>query len=213
MNEAIEDIWKAGFMNDDALVVPKVNHLYSQKSKMLVAKLERMFKVNLIAILVFSGAVLAGLVFLGMPYLGVVLCLLFVGLVGVGKKELDRLEKLDKGASSYDYLKAFDQWLKDVIAIYTKIYRVFYPVVFLAFVVGFWYSSVGGKVIHKFVTHYPNVDLIYGVPWVGIVGVGVVACVIGIMAGPIYKLDMQLVYGREFKKLEEILADMETLKR
>ena len=54
MEKSIENIWKEGFLKSDALVVPKINNLYNQKSKHITAKFERMFKINLIAIVVFS---------------------------------------------------------------------------------------------------------------------------------------------------------------
>jgi hypothetical protein len=55
MEKSIENIWKEGFLKSDALVAPKINNLYNQKSKHLTAKFERMFKINLIAIVVFSA--------------------------------------------------------------------------------------------------------------------------------------------------------------
>ena len=38
MEKSIETIWKEGFMKDDALVAPKLNDLYNQKSANIIDK-------------------------------------------------------------------------------------------------------------------------------------------------------------------------------
>ncbi len=42
MDKSIETIWKEGFLRGDALVAPKVNDLYAQKSRHIVDKIQRM---------------------------------------------------------------------------------------------------------------------------------------------------------------------------
>ena len=54
MTNSIETIWKEGFLKEKSLVVPKINDLYNQKSKDLVGKMERMYRINLIAIVIMS---------------------------------------------------------------------------------------------------------------------------------------------------------------
>ena len=52
MTQSIEKIWQEGFINDKALVAPKLNDLYNQKSKNIVDKFERVFKWNLIGLMI-----------------------------------------------------------------------------------------------------------------------------------------------------------------
>ena len=54
MEKSIETIWKEGFLNQDALIAPKLNNLYNKKSTHIVDKFKRMFRINLIAIEDFS---------------------------------------------------------------------------------------------------------------------------------------------------------------
>ena len=42
MEKSIETIWREGFLKEDALIVPKLNDLYNQKSQQLIEKLIRM---------------------------------------------------------------------------------------------------------------------------------------------------------------------------
>ena len=58
MNNSIEKIWKEGFLSNDALIAPKINDLYNQKSKNIVDKFEVVFKWNLIGIIIYAALVL-----------------------------------------------------------------------------------------------------------------------------------------------------------
>ena len=54
MEKSIETIWKEGFLKSDALVAPKVNDLYNQKSNHIIDKFKRMYEINLVAIVAFA---------------------------------------------------------------------------------------------------------------------------------------------------------------
>ena len=72
MEKSIENIWKEGFLKSDALVAPKTNNLYNQKSIHIIDKFKRMFKINLIAIIAFSFIFLIVSFFVGIPITGVI---------------------------------------------------------------------------------------------------------------------------------------------
>ena len=123
MEKSIENIWKEGFLESDALVVPKINDLYNQKSIHLIDKFKRMFKINLIAIVAFSFAFLVISFFVGIPIMGIIFFVTLSVLVYINKKLLNDLEKIDLGESSYKYLKVFNQWIKKQVTINKKISR------------------------------------------------------------------------------------------
>ena len=52
MEKSIESIWKEGFLEKDAMVAPKINNLYNQKSIHIIDKFKRMFKINLNALVI-----------------------------------------------------------------------------------------------------------------------------------------------------------------
>lgn len=54
--------------------------------------------------------------------------------------------------------------------------------------------------------------LIQGVPLVGIIAVLIVVIILALLGGIIYRWDLNIVYGRVFRKLKELLTDMEELK-
>lgn len=54
MKNSIEENWKEGFLNEKSLVAPRINDLYNQKSKHLVDRMKRIFRVNLIVIVILA---------------------------------------------------------------------------------------------------------------------------------------------------------------
>ncbi len=217
MGKSIESIWKNGFLNDSALVIPKLNNLYSQKSNHIIDKFKRMFKMNLILIVLGSFIILAASFAVGIPYMGVPMFLLMNILVILNKKLLNTLMLIDKGKNSYDYLMSFDSWLKYQVSTNKKFARVFYPCAFLSLVIGFWMKKegdlrIGDHLVNKLLLTYPDLLLINGIPVVGIIGVLLIAGIITLLSAHIYTWDLNLVYGRVFKKLDEIVADIKELR-
>jgi len=210
MEKSIETIWKVGFLENDALVAPKLNNLYNQKSIHIIDKFKRMFKINLNALVAFSIVVLIVSFLVKIPVLGVLMFILFNVIVIVNKKLFKGLNTIDKNVSSYQYLKSFDNWMKEQIWINMKMSRYIYPYIFLAMVSGFWFSSDFQETLDRILgTH--QIYYIYGIPVYWVLTMLLIVVVLAIFGGRIYKWDLNLVYGRILKKLHETIADMEEL--
>ncbi len=217
MEKSIENIWKEGFLKSDALLAPKINSLYNQKSIHIIDKFKRMFRINLIAIVAFSIIFLIVTFFIGIPIMGAIFFATLTVLVIINKRLLNGLEKIEKGVSSYQYLKAFNLWIKRQVSINKKISTFLYPIIFMSFIIGFWFKDaegmlLGKRLVNEILIGFPDVYLIYGIPLLGIVIVLIVSILLAIFGGRIYQWDLNIVYGRVFKKLEELLTDMERLK-
>lgn len=213
MKQSIEQIWKKGFVDNNALVAPKINDLYNKKSQNIVDKLGRMFKYNLIGIAIGALILLVVLTYKGAPILGGFLCFLLMSLVVIGKQQLNTLSDIDKNVSSYQYIKAFDSWLKGLMDEYIKIYTYLYPLAFVAVMVRLAISEDGKKIISDTANHFPEQLLIMDTPWFIVLAVTVLAALLAYFAGPIYRADMYSLYGRSMKKLDEVIADMEELRK
>ena len=211
MEKSIESIWKEGFLEKDAVVAPKLNNLYNQKSIHIIDKFKRMFKINLNALVVFSFVVLIVSFFVKIPVMGVLMFILLNAIVLVNKRLLKGLNKIDKNVNSYQYLKSFDNWMKEQIAINVKMSRYIYPYVFLAMISGFWFSTdVRDNLVIIFGDH--QIYFIYGIPIFWVLGIIFIVILLAVFGGRIYKWDLNIVYGRILKKLDETLADMEELR-
>ena len=217
MEKSIENIWKEGFLKSDALVAPKINDLYNQKSKHVIDKFKRTFKINLIVIVFFAFAMLVVTTFNGLPVIGISWFLILIGLVVVNKKLTSRLEKIDYNKNSYEYLMSFNKWLQEQLAINRKMARLYYPLFFLSIVVGFWFVDaegvpLGERLVGEVLYGFPDIYMVNGVPLIGIVLVLIIAGILVLFGGRIYNMDVKIIYGRMFNKIEELITDLEELR-
>jgi hypothetical protein len=213
MTKSIETIWKEGFVNETNLTAPKINDLYNRKSQNIVDTLKNMFAINIKAIMVGSVIMLAMMSLIGAPFLGLYICVLLVPIIIIAKKDLKKSVNLSKGQSSYDYLISFNRWLKSSMEAYAGYYKMFYPLFFLGMVVQGIVSKAGGKVISLLVKKIPTDLILLGQPYYLIVAIAIITLILARYAEAIYRWEVDLVYGRQFKKLDELIADMEELRK
>jgi len=216
MEKSIEKIWSEGFLANDALIVPKINNLYEQKSIHIIDKFTRMFKINLITIIVFSFTFLLFTIYFGFPITGILFFIMLSILVIINKKLLNGLKEIDYSNNSYQYLKSFNTWMKKQIAVNKKIASFMYPIIFIAIILGLWFQDaegvpLGERLVGEVLYGFPETYLVFGIP---LIGIGVALFIIAILAifgGKIYKFDLNIVYGRVLKKLDILLSDLEYL--
>ena len=210
MNNTIEDIWRDGFLKEDALIAPKINDFYNQKSKNLVDKIKKMLKMNLYFI--FALAILAlGLYYvLGFGYIGLIIATALLYLTYVGKKQWSEMQEINIGENSYTYLKSFDNWLKKSIAANIKIMRIFYPVMFITAIITI-ISTIQNTEKTKHLLDLPEYYSINGVPYFVVLAVLSIAGIISYYSDKIYMFDLNLFYKSVFKKLTQTILDMEEL--
>lgn len=212
MERSIESIWKKGFLKGDALIAPKINDLYNQKSTSLIHRFRKKFRLNLILIVVLATGALAVSILEGVPWAGIIMALMFGVLIIIGKRAIDGLEGVDNKSSSYVYLKSFDEWLKRFLSIYAKVYRFFYPLFLFVFMLGYWFSNSAAGVQEK-VLNDPEILTLFGVPLFLLIPSLIFTILLSYFSGRIYKFDMKLAYGYEMSKLKEIIEDMEELRK
>jgi hypothetical protein len=213
MKNSIEVIWKEGFLNEKSLVAPKINDLYNQKSKDLVDKMKRMYRNNLIAIVIMSIVFPIMYYFLDVVWQGVATSILMLLTLWYGIREKRNIKALDHGATSLDYLKAFDQLLKDALSKGEKVLRFTYPLYFLIAISTMLAAWNKGPLTSKMHQKFPDIIFIGSVPLFAWIIAGVATLLMFYFSARIYRWDVCLIYGRIFRKLEETIAEMEQLKQ
>jgi len=213
MTKSIETMWKDGFINEAHLSAPKINDLYNRKSQNIVDKLLNMFAINIKAIMVGCVIMLIMMSLFGAPFLGLYICCLLLPLIIIAKKELKKSVNLSKGQSSYDYLMNFNHWLKGSINAYSAYYKIFYPMFVLGMAIQGIVSKAGGKLITLLVEAYPTDIVILGQPYYILAALALLTLIIARYADALYRFDLNMIYGRQFKKLDELIADMEELRK
>lgn len=83
---------------------------------------------------------------------------------------------------------------------------------------GFWFGGFGGdipgqKIVENLIVEYPNMILLFGLPLFGIIAMIVSLAALAYFGGRIGNWDLNLVYGGIFKKLNNLLTEMEDLKK
>ena len=211
MDRSIEKIWKNGFLKKDALVAPKLNDLYNQRSLNVVDKLFRMGKINLIFIMVGALVVLAITYALDILFSGIGVFILLSITVYYGQKQGEKAKEISKGLNSHQYLVEVNKWLQKTIDGYTYMYRFIYPAFVILFTLGAWYSSIGNEMFGEMLLGSPDLYTIFGVPLVFWGVLVVVAAFFSAFAKAIYMADLNTIYGGVFKKMDALLAEMEEL--
>ncbi len=213
MEKSIETIWKDGFLKNDALVAPKLNNLYNQKSKHIIEKFNRMFKRNLIALVLGSTLFLIYSIFFDRLILGIGTFIILNTIVIVNKRLMNSLKDVDKNVSSYQYLKAFNDWMKNQLAVNRKMARIYYPLFFIIAVVSFWFSENFQVFLSEILGNPHQIYLVNGFPVLWMLPVILIASLMAIFGGKIYNFDVNLIYGRIFRRLNDMIADIEELRK
>ena len=213
MRKTIEATWREGFLDPAALVAPKVNDLYTRKSMHIADRIQRMLRINEIAIVIGAPIVWVFLSAIGIPYTGAILWTVWVGLLVVRRLYITKFDPPDSSLDSYHYLKAFHGWLKDRMARSRRVQRHLYAVTFLALAIGAGASEPGHLLIGLIVESNPGIRLVNGVPLVLIAGVVAAAIVVDLLGGVIFDFDVRTVYRGVFRKLDQMVAEMEDLRR
>lgn len=84
-------------------------------------------------------------------------------------------------------------------------------------ILGFWFKDaegipLGERLVEEILFGFPDTYLIFGIPLIGIVIVLLILVLLAFFGGRIYKWDFNIVYGRVFRKLEELMTDIESLR-
>ena len=218
MENSIEKIWKEGFLREDALVAPKLNNLYDRKSNHFITNYKRLFKLNILWIMIGSSVFLIISLIVGFPLLGVLMFIILNIMAFVDKNLLGDLNKIDKNKTSYEYLKSFLNWWDRKNKANIFMARILYPYAFLSAIIGMYFmqvkgSNLGSILVNEIVDEFPNTNLIFGIPLIGIIAVIIISSLLLFLSEKIYKWDINLVYGRVMEKIEGLVSDMEELRK
>jgi len=151
--------------------------------------------------------------FLDALWQGVAIAVLLLATAWYSKKQIERIEVVEAGQNSYDYLKSFQQWLDSVLLKNGRVIRFTYPIYFLI-VMNMLFSSWSSQeeLANKVVQKFPDVTFIGDIPLVAWIITAVITVLMFIFSKQIYLFDVRLMYGRIFDKLDATIKEMESLR-
>ena len=213
MKNSIEEIWKEGFLNERSLVAPKINDLYNQKSKHMVYRVQKMFRVNSTILIIMALIFPLVYYFVDALWQGITASVLLLLTAWYNKRQIDRINALDQGATSLDYLKSLSRWYKDVILKGEKIARLSYPLYLLIGLSTIWSTWEKQGMTSKVVKNFSGLISTGNIQFFSLAIGTILILLMLAFSRKIYKWDVKLMYGRVFSKLEETIAEMEKLKQ
>ena len=218
MENSIEQIWKKGFINEDVLIAPKLNQLFDQKSAHVIDKYKRVFRKNIFAIVLGSILLIPLSWLAGIPYMGIMMFFMLNAMAIVDGILLNKLENIDKHENCYLYLQSFKKWFDLKNKANIRMARILYPYVFLSMLVGVWLMDIketylGSWIMDRLLEIFPDTWLVFGLPFWGIIGSLAIICTLAWAAKRLYLSDIKLVYGGVLAKLDELISDMEELRK
>lgn len=200
-------------VTNKALDLPKINRLYDQKSQHIVDRIKSRFKFNLKLIVAIAIIIPILYFFLDVLWQGVAIAVLLLATAWFSQRQIQRIEAVETGQNSYDYLKSFQQWLDTVFLKNGRVIRFTYPIYFLI-VINMLFSSWSNHedLVNEVVQKFPDVTFIRDIPLMAWIITAVITLLMVLFSKQIYQFDVRLMYGRIFDKLDATIEEMETLR-
>jgi hypothetical protein len=204
MEKSIEQIWKEGFINEKALIAPKLNDIYNQRSHNLIDKLIRKmeFEVKLlIPMSIFVGIINT---FIAEHIVwGILSFIPFIPFFIMGRKQLKSVRNLDYNLNCYEYLKSVDQKFKSILRFNEKM-TVIVVAIFLFPMLLYTYFNQQDKTFGE----------IFGASEIGGSNllIFLILPVILFISWGIFRIASKVIY-KERVKMQVLIEDMEALQK
>lgn len=200
MENSIETIWTKGFLKEETLAAPRINNLYQKKSKLLIEKLKRTYRIDNRSIIPLAILSIIGFSAVGQFFLGLYVMVLMLGMFLLNKKKIASLERISIDTTSYEYLLKYREMFLQLKRFYTGLLGFGLPIaVIIGYILFFWNSPV--------LNDFLKLKVIY---IIGILlGLSLILSALGVTA---YRLSLKLIYGGFIQKLDEMIADMNELR-
>ncbi len=216
MEKSIEHIWKEEFTNDTSFSIPEITDISSLKSIYFVDQFKKTYKTNIVLLVGTAVIILFAFILGDVPFIGLMMFSLFSGLAILGYRELSKLQQLNPGTTNYEFLKAFDTWLKNLLRKFSIVYRILVPLLFIGFALAilqtnFFVPFLGKTLLERLVGD-ATPALMAGIPVWWVAGILLIAVALSYFSTRFFKMEMRSIYGELIEKLDRSLAELEELR-
>jgi len=206
MDKSIENIWEDVMSNDEAFDIPKLKNNQFKKSNHIIEKFKRRFRNNMVIICLVSCLILIVSYYQEVVIEGAILSFLLFFLAWQGTRNLKKLKSIDLTTDSRQYVERFYSWLNELYDYNIRINQFVYPLLYMTFFLGFKRSSTIQDLYSKMELN-PDLIFIFGIPIWWVVPFSLGAFFLYLFARPIFKFDMDSIYGPVLRKLESHLDE------
>ena len=202
MDKSIEKIWSEGFQDEKYLIPPVINDLYNKKSILTVDKLKSVSKKDNWSIIPLSIIILIFFIIKSKLLFGLYISALMLSLFFLNRKKLKFLYTINTSQSCFQYLGKLQEMIKNNVKSTTRLLGIGLPFFgYLGLCIFIFESNMENFILETYSSKQLLIKSII---------ILMSLSVIGIIS---FRLANYLVYGRLIKKIDEMIDELNLLKK
>ena len=202
MDKSIEEIWSEGFQDEKYLIPPVINDLYNKKSILTVDKLQSVSKKDNWSIIPLSIIILIFFIIKSKLLFGLYISALMLSLFFLNRKKLKFLYTINTSQSCFQYLGKLQEMIKNNVKSTTRLLGIGLPFFgYLGLCIFIFESNMENFILETYSSKQLLIKSII---------ILMSLSVIGIIS---FRLANYLVYGRLIKKIDEMIDELNLLKK
>ena len=205
MEKSIEKIWNEAFVNEDTLIAPKINDIYNQKSKSVINKIKRTYEIDNKGLIPMAIIVAVGMAFFSNAIIGFYGAFLILCLYFFNKNLLKKFKTIDVKSDNLTYLKEYKNTINIIMKATKKLFAFAIPLAVLSIFI-LTFSVKENSFLTKFISSETS--------FIQVIGIGfITALTFSIIGIIVYTISTKILYGTHISKLDNIIKEMEELKK
>ena len=202
MDKSIEELWSKGFQDEKYLIPPVIDDLYTKKSILTVDKLKSVSKKDNWIMIPLSIIILIFFIIKSKLLFGLYISALMLSLFFLNRKKLKFLNTINTSQSCYEYLGKLQEMIKNNVRFTTRLLAIGLPFSgFVGLCIFIFESNMESFILDT----YSSKQLL-----IKSIMILVSLSVIGIVS---FRLSNYLVYGRLITKIDEMIDELDQLKK
>ena len=202
MDKSIEEIWSKGFQDEKYLIPPVISDLYNKKSILTVDKLKSVSKKDNWSIIPLSIITLIFFIIKSKLLFGLYISALMLSLFFLNRKKLKFLYTINTSQSCFQYLGKLQEMIKNNVKSTTRLLGFGLPFFgYLGLCIFIFESNMENFILETYSSKQLLIKSII---------ILMSLLVIGIIS---FRLTNYLVYGRLIKKIDEMIDELNLLKK
>ena len=202
MDKSIEEVWSKGFEDEKYLIPPVIEDLYTKKSILTVDKLKSVSKKDNWSIIPLSIITLIFFVIESKLLFGFYISALMLSLFFLNRKKLKFLNTINTSQSCYEYLSKLQEMIKNNVRFTTRLLGIGLPFFgYVGLCIFIFESNMENFIFDTYSSKQlliKSIIILVSLSFIGIIS---------------FRLSNYLVYGRLIKKIDEMIDELNQLKK
>ena len=202
MDKSIEEVWSKGFEDEKYLIPPVIDDLYTKKSILTVDKLKSVSKKDNWSLIPISIITLIFFVIKSKLLFGLYISTLILSLFFLNRKKLKFLNTINTTQSCFQYLRKLQEMIKNNVRFTTRLLGIGLPFFgYVGLCIFIFESNMENFIFDTYSSKQlliKSIIILVSLSFIGIISL---------------RLSNYLVYGRLIKKIDEMIDELNQLKK